>query len=214
MERYLITFTGALFFSVLSYEIYRGQEKQYLTARSREVMIGFLIELALCLGIAWFMPWFYGISVIETLKTVCFCALIWPCAYIDYKTHLIPNRILVTALLFRAILFLGEVIAEPEAWMYLVLSSLLAAVAFSLASLLCRLMIPGSVGYGDVKLLAVTGLYFGINEAWNGIFMALLITFFAAIYMLVIRHSGRKGEIPFAPCLWLGVVAAAFLTGI
>lgn len=61
-----------------------------------------------------------------------------------------------------------------------------------------------AVGYGDGLALVVTGLYMDALNTFNLFIVALFLSAMAAIFMIVIRRSGRKDVMPFIPFLFLG----------
>ena len=105
----------------------------------------------------------------------------------------------------------------------------LVRAAIGLASLfafylIAALSYPGGMGFGDVKLAGVLGLYLawlGWGEFAVGAFAAFLLGGLFAVVLLVTRRVERTGGIPFGPWMlagaWVGVfaggtVATAYLT--
>lgn len=73
-----------------------------------------------------------------------------------------------------------------------------------------------AVGYGDGLALVVTGLYMDSLNTFNLFIAALFLSAMAAIFMIVIRRSGRKDVMPFIPFLFLGycLTVAAKVQGV
>ena len=75
-----------------------------------------------------------------------------------------------------------------------------------------RLVRPGAMGGGDVKLAGVVGLYLGY-VGWGalavGAFAAFLLGGVYGIALLAFRKAGRKSRIPFGPWMlagaWVGI---------
>ncbi len=66
---------------------------------------------------------------------------------------------------------------------------------------------PQAMGFGDVKLLAAVGAFFG----WQGAIFALVISVFVgAIVGVVGRLLGGDNKIPFGPYIVVGALAALF----
>ncbi len=126
-----------------------------------------------------------------------FTAVLIAVAAIDLDHRIIPNRILLPAVLWglaTAALFRTDQLPE-----LLIAGS--AAFAFLL---LAALAYPAGMGMGDVKLAGVMGLYLG-----SAIAPALLVAFAtgAAVGLYAIAREGseaRKKAVPFAPFLALG----------
>jgi leader peptidase (prepilin peptidase)/N-methyltransferase len=76
------------------------------------------------------------------------------------------------------------------------------------------------MGWGDVKLAAVLGLYLGFLGWGNllvGAFAAFLFGGVFGIGLMLARRAGRKTQIPFGPWMiagaWVGVFAGEVLAG-
>lgn len=126
-----------------------------------------------------------------------FMALMVVVAAIDLEHRIVPNRILLPALIWGVpaslVVQSGRV---PE--------QLIAAAAAGGLLLLAALAYPAGMGMGDVKLAGVMGFYLGRSVA-----PALLIGFalgaFVGIAIMVREgRAARKKALPFAPFLAMG----------
>ena len=118
-------------------------------------------------------------------------------AAIDIEHRIVPNRVLAPAALTGIGLW---AIADPGR----VPENLIAAAAAGGFLLAAAVAYPKGMGMGDVKLVAVMGLFLGRSIA-----PALLIGFAVGVVagvgiMLAQGASARKQAIPFAPYLALG----------
>jgi leader peptidase (prepilin peptidase)/N-methyltransferase len=122
----------------------------------------------------------------------------------DLEQRIIPNRVLlVAAALGVAIAAIGLPHSLPE--------RAIAAAAAGGVLFLVALAYPRGMGLGDVKLVAVMGLFLGRNVA-----PALLVALLAgsAVGLVMIAREGstaRKRAIPFGPFLALGGVVGLLL---
>ncbi|MDN5906416.1 MAG: prepilin peptidase, partial [Micrococcaceae bacterium] len=80
-------------------------------------------------------------------------------AWIDARTHLLPNRIILPWYLF-ALVLLGAALGLAGDWAGLLRTVLGGAILFSFY-LLLHLIQPRGMGLGDVKLAGIMGLYLG-----------------------------------------------------
>jgi leader peptidase (prepilin peptidase)/N-methyltransferase len=75
------------------------------------------------------------------------------------------------------------------------------------------LAVPKGMGFGDVKLAGVLGLYLGWlgwGEVIAGGFLGFLVGGVVGIGLMLVRRAGRKSQIPFGPFMLLGALLAVF----
>jgi leader peptidase (prepilin peptidase)/N-methyltransferase len=132
-------------------------------------------------------------------------------AIIDVETHTLPNRIVMPAYIVGAALLTGSSIISGDFAPLLRAGIGLAALWAAYA--LMRIAYPKGMGFGDVKLAGVLGLYLG----WSG-WGALVVGSFGAfvlggvfgIGVILLRRGTRKSGIPFGPWMlagaWLGIL--------
>ncbi|ALE05127.1 peptidase A24 [Arthrobacter sp. ERGS1:01] len=126
-------------------------------------------------------------------------------AVIDIKHQLLPNRIVFPSaaiagvLLILAALVAGDIGAAVR-------TVLGGAVLWAIYVVL-RLVYPAGMGYGDVKLAFVLGLYLGYIS-WSallwGTFLAFLLGAMWGIVLLISRKGTGKTQIPFGPFMLAG----------
>jgi leader peptidase (prepilin peptidase)/N-methyltransferase len=131
-------------------------------------------------------------------------------AAIDVDTHTLPNNIVLPAYPVAAVLLTtaGLLGGEPER----VLTSLLGGGVMFGVYFLLALVYPGGMGFGDVKLAGVLGLYLGWL-GWGslavGAFSAFLLGGLFSLVLILTRKADRKSGIPFGPWMlagaWLGI---------
>jgi leader peptidase (prepilin peptidase)/N-methyltransferase len=135
-------------------------------------------------------------------------------AIIDARTKLLPNRI-VFPLYGAGLAGFGLITAlmhDRTAVMHLVTALVAMAVLFGLFYAIAMF---GPMGYGDVKLAGVIGLYLGwlaIPAVFAGVLLGTVAAALAAVGIVVVRtvrrKSWRRMEIPYGPYLLLGAWAA------
>lgn len=147
---------------------------------------------------------------------------------IDVRHHLLPNRIVFPSyavaglLLFSAAVFAGAgpgALQGPEG----APTDLLAAPALRVVAgaailwlfyFLLRLAYPPGMGFGDVKLAGVLGIYLGYlgwGHLFAGTFLAFLLGGLWSIALLAARRGTLKSSIPFGPFMLAGATAAMLL---
>jgi prepilin signal peptidase PulO-like enzyme (type II secretory pathway) len=129
-----------------------------------------------------------------------------PITMIDLRRRIIPNRLTGAAALTVIPLV---VVIDPASGPERLVSAIVAGGAF----LAVALASPAGMGMGDVKLVAVLGLYLGSDVA-VAVMVALVAGTVSGLVIVARRgiRDGRRTTIPFGPFLVLGG-AVAVVTG-
>lgn len=124
-------------------------------------------------------------------------------AWIDKKTRTIPDKLVLAVLGISLI----SIPFFPEIGLS---DRLLGLCSASILLLVITLCVPGAFGGGDIKLMAVCGVFLG----WRFSLMALGIAIFLGaaygIRQLSAGKADRKSQIAFGPFLCMGMAAAVF----
>ena len=133
--------------------------------------------------------------------------LLFAVALIDIEHRIVPNTMVAAGLAAGLLFYIpaaADIWFDLPAWLIVERTVIDAAAGFLLGGaimLLIFLVSRGGMGAGDLKLMAMIGLYVGIR----GTAVILLVSFFlGAVVGLVFIASGkltRKDALPFAPYL-------------
>jgi leader peptidase (prepilin peptidase)/N-methyltransferase len=156
-------------------------------------------------------------------------------AVIDVRRHLLPNRIVFPSYAIAGVLLLGAAVAvtlsgraagnlsagaagsAPDGG-----ASFLGVPALGIVAggavlwvfyFILRLVYPPGMGFGDVKLAGVLGLYLGYlgwAHVFAGTFAAFLFGGLWSLGVLAARRGTLKSSIPFGPFMLAGAAAAMF----
>lgn len=131
-------------------------------------------------------------------------------ALIDLDVHRLPNAIVLPSYIVAAVLLGAASLLNGD--FEALLRGSIGLVILWVAYLLMALAYPGGMGFGDVKLAGVLGLYLGYlgwGELAIGAFAAFLLGGLFAIGLVVVKRVGRKSGIPFGPWMlggaWIGI---------
>ncbi|MFE4196302.1 prepilin peptidase [Paenarthrobacter sp. NPDC056912] len=143
---------------------------------------------------------------------------------IDVRSHLLPNRIVFPSYAVAGVLLLSACLvaflSDPR--------PTLAAVLFGVPGLgvvaggavvwvfyfVLRLIHPPGMGFGDVKLAGVLGLYLGYlgwTHVFAGTFAAFLLGGLWSLVVLMAKRGTLSSAIPFGPFMLAGAAAAMVL---
>jgi len=130
---------------------------------------------------------------------ICLVAIAW----IDHTTMEIPDSLNLAI----AACGLVVVLIAPDADLK---THLIGIAVASVPLFVFSLFIEGAFGFGDVKLMAASGLFLG----WQNCLVALLLGFvFGGIYaafQLILKKKTLKDHIAFGPALCAGIGVSMF----
>lgn len=132
-------------------------------------------------------------------------------AAIDIDVRRLPNTLTLPSYVVGLALFSGDAIRQAQ-YGALVRALVGMAVLYAFYFMLA-VMKPGGMGFGDVKLAGVLGLflgYLGWGPLAAGAFLGFLLGGFAGVALMAMRRGGRKTKIPFGPYMITGGLVAVF----
>lgn len=144
-------------------------------------------------------------AVLQLLAFVYLAAICVALAFIDIQHHRLPNAIVLPAYAVGTALLLVAAALSAD-WWALLRAAVGMAVLFAFYFVIAAAA-RGGMGFGDVKLAGVLGLYLGWL-GWGqfavGALGAFLIGGLAALVLMVLHRAGRTTRIPFGPYMLLG----------
>jgi leader peptidase (prepilin peptidase)/N-methyltransferase len=154
--------------------------------------------LAAVIGLEWDLPAFLYLGAIGVAL-----------ALIDLDVKRLPNAIVLPSYAVAAALLLLPAIIDGEWSAYV--RALVGMVALFAFYFLLALIYPSGMGFGDVKLAGVLGLYLGWlgwGELIVGAFLGFLLGGLVGGGLMVARKATRKSAIPFGPFMLAGALLA------
>lgn len=133
-------------------------------------------------------------------------------ALIDLDTRKLPNALVLPSYPIAAVLLGGAALLGSESGS--LLRAALGGAAMYAFYFALVFAYPKGMGFGDVKLAGVLGLYTGWL-GWGiwavGLFAGFLLGGVLSIGLLLAKRGGRKTQIPYGPSLLLGVLLAVLV---
>lgn len=134
----------------------------------------------------------------KALLAFAFCAVLFTTALIDHDALYIPNS-LIFAVIPLSILsvFVFKDISTVE--------RIIGFFAVSIPMFIMIVIIPGSFGGGDIKLMAVSGYFLGWKIILLATFIAILIEGVYVIIKMALKKLKKEEHIAFGPALCTGM---------
>jgi len=151
------------------------------------------------------------------LPAFCYLAGIGvPLAVIDTRCRRLPDALTLPSYpVALALLGLAALLLPGGGRHFL---SALLGMALAWGVFLLQVVIyPAGLGWGDVKLAGVLGLYLGwlgLGALAAGLFLGYLCAAATGLALIAARRASRKSLLPFGPFLLVGALAAVLLSGL
>jgi leader peptidase (prepilin peptidase)/N-methyltransferase len=146
---------------------------------------------------------------------------------IDVRHHLLPDRIVFPSYAIAGVLLLGAAASQLlppgpagagslDAGLFGIpgLRVLAGGAALWLFYFLLHAVYPPGMGFGDVKLAGVLGMYLGFlgwGHVFAGTFAAFMLGGLWSLALLAARRGTLQSAIPFGPFMLAGTAAAMLL---
>jgi leader peptidase (prepilin peptidase)/N-methyltransferase len=189
---------------VLSWLFLRGRCRAcgtHISARYPLVEVGTAVVfgvLAVRLGPTWSLPAFLYLAAAGVAL-----------ALIDWDTRRLPNALTLPSYAVGAVMLTGAAAAD-DSWSMLLRAGFGMVALFGLYFALA-FVYPAGMGFGDVKLAGLLGLYLGWL-GWGpwcvGAFAGFLLGAIGGGIVIFTRRGGRKTAIPFGPFMLAGALVA------
>jgi leader peptidase (prepilin peptidase)/N-methyltransferase len=130
---------------------------------------------------------------------------------IDFQLQIIPNRIIYPTI-FASIPLLALAALAGDEWDHFG-HALMGATLAWLALLVLHLISPAGMGFGDVRLAFVLGLFLGwisLGHVVTGLFLGVLLISAVGLVLMVLRRRSLQEHMAFGPFLAAGSTVAVF----
>ncbi|NLY17363.1 MAG: prepilin peptidase [Clostridiaceae bacterium] len=157
----------------------------------------------------------FSISV-EFIFSVYISSILLIVFFIDLKHMIIPNGLVVAALIGSSILFIlrffyDDSIIVGEPWYFPLLGMVIPSVFLLLVAIFGYIANKGeAMGMGDVKIFAPIGLFLGLKLSVLALFLSMLIGGLAGLILIVAGIKERKSQVPFGPFIVAGSLLSLF----
>lgn len=130
-------------------------------------------------------------------------------AAIDLRHHRLPDLLVLPSYPIAVALLSVAATADGDGGP--LARSLACAAALAGFYYVIAFAAPGGLGFGDVKLAGVLGLYLGW-VGWSAVVLAIVLAFTSAaamaLILIALRRAGRRSRIPFGPFMIVGALAS------
>jgi leader peptidase (prepilin peptidase)/N-methyltransferase len=143
----------------------------------------------------------FGLNI-NFVKYSLLTLILIPVTFIDIDEKIIPNWLTFSGLVAGVSITL---IFQIELWRFMLQGMVAGALFMALLMVLGKwLLKKEAMGMGDLKLLAMIGVYVGMTGALLSVYFGAMIAFIMIIIQLLSRRINLKETIPFGPFIAVG----------
>ena len=220
IETIIVIVLGIMSMFYLTLEIWKGkhpfnEKLQKLWRKRKKILIYCFLSILSGIGLTILFHYIYHYNtLIMNIRLLTLMMLLFPIAWVDYQKHIIPNKLILFGMILRIPYMLIEMTLYTESFVPMVKDIFYAIIFVLIMFIICAVVIKTGIGMGDIKLLAMIGLYQGFSGMFSSLFMSLTIAFIIAIVLLISRRKKKQDMMPFAPALLLGTLISIAITGV
>jgi len=130
---------------------------------------------------------------------------------IDIKTKTIPNMLVLAMLAGWVLVIVPHLFINTDSTINLLWDSLLGFAVCAAMFLIIYIISRKGLGGGDVKFMAVAGLYLGLSGVLPATLYGTILAALAGLILIILKKIGRKDSIPLVPFLYIGILITLFL---
>lgn len=167
-------------------------------------------------GVLWALAaWRFGPHLLVVPYLFCFSVLLALSA-IDLQIYRLPDRITLTAGVISLVML--SIVAVVEGEPMWIAAALISGVGYFLFLLVPAVVYPRGMGFGDVKLVGLLGLYLGfLTPSYVPVLAVLSVVISSVIGLVVglgvlVARGGKSRPYPFGPWLALGGVVSVLFS--
>jgi len=145
----------------------------------------------------------------RTIELILLAFILLSLSLVDAKIRKIPNSLLMALIALRlGVLIYGAITgkASGNEWLNSLIGSVAGWLIFTIPS-----MIGLTVGWGDVKFAAVSGLYLKIIGMVQAMLVMSFIILIYGLVLIIAKKGSFKTAVAYGPALSVGIVVTTLL---
>ena len=171
------------------------------------------ILLSYCVGIIAYLilTILYEIAWEEAIQWQIALHFAIACAKSDYHKKIIPNRLIITLMLFAVIVLILLLIQHTTYYRLIMTSKAAGGLVTFIFMVICNFLSRGGFGAGDVKFLSALEFLLGIRGIFNVFLFTMISSACTGIFYMITRKKSGKDTMPLGPFILIGIVVPVLL---
>ena len=132
-------------------------------------------------------------------------------AFIDFKYKIVPNKLILAMLCAWVIVLIPQFLLKTNETIDIFISSLIGFIVASAIFLIVYFISRKGLGGGDVKFMAISGLYLGANMLLTAVLIGAILSAITCIALIITKRINKNDAIALIPFLYIGFIIVIFL---
>jgi len=160
----------------------------------------------------WFALCAGKLTTFFIFRTVMLITFSFTAMLIDIKKRCIPNRLVFGMFTGWLFLMAPKLLLDTQAGIPILTDSVVGLLVGGGVFLSVYLLSRRGLGGGDVKFMAVAGLFLGLGGTLPVILYGTVLAALSGLILIALKRIKRKDAIPLAPFLFAGIMITVFTT--
>jgi len=130
----------------------------------------------------------------------------------DIQKRCIPNKLVLGMFTGWLLLMAPKLLLDIQAGFPILMDSMIGLLIGGGVFLSVYLLSSRGLGGGDVKFMAVAGLFLGFGGTLPAILYGTVLAALSGLILIALKRIKRKDAIPLAPFLFAGIMITLFTT--
>lgn len=165
---------------------------------------------ALILALLFCVVQFNSVDLISFLKMETLIILGYVGAVSDLRYMVLKNKLVLLMATIWMLLFFGSMMIDVEAAIDMLVEGLLGFLIGGAVFMLVYIVSKKGLGAGDVKFMAVAGLYVGSTYVFSVMLYGTCLAALTGLVLMALKKMGVKDALPMIPFLYMAILVVAF----
>lgn len=166
----------------------------------------FVCSISLVCTLASDLSYASGTGMLALCRQNVVALVLFSAMIIDYKTRIIPNILILSALGSGTLILILEFIFTREAFLTSLIMSIAGLISCVVLFYVLSRLTKDGMGMGDVKLISAMGFLLGLSYTLYAVLFSLMICTVVSIVLLFGKKKDKNDSIPFGPFMFFGYI--------
>jgi len=175
-------------------------------------MLAITIAIFTVILVLWLVFFAGKLNTFFILRSIMLITFSFMAMLIDIRKRCIPNKLVLGMFTGWLLLMASKLLPDTQAGIPILTDSVVGMLIAGGVFMSVYLLSRRGLGGGDVKFMAVAGLYLGLDGTLPAILYGTVLAALSGLILIALKRIKRKDTIPLAPFLFAGIMITVFTT--